>query len=320
MASTITIRDTLDFVRIYPSLSSVFGNAAAGYGGNAIPIRIANKVLQEVLSKPFAWKWNRRVPASFLTNSLQQDYSTSITDLGWIENGTRTDINSGIIPPPIRGMEVVRELLPTSTQFTPSQLSWVPNSEALCGVWATGVVFKNPLGLQSMATQPLTQVRDSNGNIQVLTTYGTTGTTVPTWSTTANTTTADGTCVWTMADPNGITWRLSPCPPQNGIVWQIQPYYQKKATIFTQIGQVWTIPDEMSNVFEQGFLAWGWDAAEETARFEKQYAVFRMKIQEALGGADREMESFSLYPSRSLCGNYGSGLSRGDNQTPPGLF
>lgn len=44
---------------------------------------------------------------------------------------------------------------------------------------------------------------DSNGNVQVLVTGGTTGGAHPTWSTVINTTTADNTCVWKCLGPPG---------------------------------------------------------------------------------------------------------------------
>jgi hypothetical protein len=322
MASTIKIQNTLDYVRTYPSLTSVLGNPTAGYGGNAIPIRLANKVLQEVLQKPFNFKWNQAIPAPFYTNWLQSDYSTSITNLGWIESATRTDINNTQIPKPIRGVEAVRELLPTSVQGISQQISWLPNALAICGTWQASTQYQNPVGLNSMPNQPFTQIRDTNGNLQVLTTYGTTGATAPTWPTagaTPGTVTNDGTAAWTLMDPNGITFRLSPLPPMSGVVWQIQPIYQLKPTIITSVNQVWGIPDEMSYIFEQGFFAYAWDCAEDTSRFEKEYTLFQMQIQKALESSDREAENFTMFPGRSITGYQGS-YTRGDEQYPPGLF
>lgn len=325
MAMTTKVQATLDWARTYPSITSVLGNPVAGYGGNTVPIRIANKVVQEILQEPFAWKWNRRVPTPFVINGLQQDYSTSITDLGWLEDGVRIDITSPQFSPPAppnyptRGIEAVRELLPVSIQGPPLQICWVPNSEAICGTWQANTLFTDPSTLQGCPSQPLTQIRDGNGNIQVLTTFGTTGSTQPTWGTTANGTTADGTCVWTMADPNGITWRLSPVPASAGIVYKIQPFYQKKPTTITDVRNVWPIPDEFSSLFEQGFIAYAWDAAEDTARFEKEYALFQLRLKKAVNSGDREQDSFGMYPGRSITGVVG-GSTRGDEQYPPGLF
>jgi hypothetical protein len=325
MASTTTIRNTLDWAMSKPSLTSVLGNPVAGYGGTVVPIRISNKVLQDVLQSPFAWKWNRRVPAPFVINQLQQDYSTSILDLGWLEDSIQIEINNPMYPPPsppnypTRGVEAVRELLPTDSQGPPAQICWVYNTEAIAGTWAPGIVYTNPgLGTE-LPLQPLTQIRDSNGNLQVLTTFGTCGGSVPAWSTVANQTTPDGSSVWTMADPNGIAWRISPCPAQSGIVKLIQPYYQKKPTTITNVNQLWTIPDELSNLFETGFIAYAWEAAEDEQKFERNMALFQARIKKALIAGDREPESYCMYPSRSITGVSGYS-SRDTNQYPPGLF
>jgi hypothetical protein len=169
--------------------------------------------------------------------------------------------------------------------------------------------------------QPFTQIRDANGNIQVITSYGTTGSTQPTWATTPGQTTTDGTVTWTCIDPNGITFRLSPLPPQNGQVWQVQPYYQMKPTIITSIGQTWApIPDDLSYVYKQGFFAKALKLAEDP-RWEKEYALFEGMIKKAVGSADREAESFGMYPSRGLQGGGGQGSSPNDySGAPPGTF
>jgi hypothetical protein len=334
MPATITIQMTVDAIRVRPSVTKVMGNALPGVGSNAIAIKISNKVLQEFLQEGMPWKWNRRKPTAFALNALQQDYCTSITDVGWLEYGDRISISTSMTTPPapplypVRAIEAVRELQQTSVQGTPQQISWVPNSEAICGAWVPNALYTDPAACmqnpnpqtgQQLPNQPLMQIRDSNGNIQVLTQFGTTGATPPTWNTVANQVTNDGTAQWTMADPNGIAWRVSPLPPQNGNPFLIQPYYQKKPPTITGITQPWTIPDELSNVYEVGFLAYVWEAAEDDKKFAQTYALFQSLIKKSLKSGDRERESYGMYPGRSLNGATGS-LQRGDSQYPPGLF
>ncbi len=325
MSATRTIRNTLDFVLTKPSLNKVLGSPITGLGGTAIAVNIAQRVVEEMLQEPFAFKWNRRMPAAFVTNQLQQDYSTSITDLSWIDGCTRTEIkNPSFAPPsppidPQRGVEVVRELFPCSVQGIVSQICWVENSLAICGQWQPGLVYTDPSTTNQMPVQYLMQIRDPNGNIQVLTGFGTTGTVQPTWNTVANGTTIDGTCTWTMADPNGITWRISPLPPNSGLPFSIQPYYQMKPPVFTSVSNLWTLPDELSNVYEMGFTAYAYDAGEDEANFEKKYQLFMLRLKKAIQSSDREPESFGLYPSRSITGVPGT-MTRGDEQYPPQLF
>jgi hypothetical protein len=299
MASTNTIKKIIDWLRVNPQLTNVLGNPAAGYASEPA-LSIANAVVQEVLAPDFDWKWNRGIAAPFYLNSLQQDYPTTITDLGYLESATSTDINSTANPKPIRGIEVVRDLLPTSMAGKVSQVCWIYNYEAQLGTWKANQTYVNGVSLGHMASQPFTAIKDSNGNIQILTTYGTTGNVQPTWSTTIGATTTDGSAVWTMADPNGICFRIAPLPPDQSTLFQIAPIYQKKPPSITALTQTWSpIPDELAYVYRQGMLALALRAADND-RWEKEYLVFQNMIQKALNAGDREEESFSMYPATPL--------------------
>jgi hypothetical protein len=342
MASTISVQNVLDYARTYPVLTQVLGTPVAGYGmgQSSTAIVIANEVLAEILAEPFNWKWNRVIAPAFLTNSLQQDYPTSITNLSWIETCTRVDINNTSIPKPISGMEVVRELLPTSYQYTPTQLSWVPNAEAQLGTWTPSTTYASGSGANAMPAQPYTAILDSNGNIQVITTYGTTGSTEPgtpvgfgtgfgesfgggvpsPWATTVGATTRDNTVVWTMVDPQAIAFRLSPLPSQTGTLWQVFAVYQKKPPLITSLAQTWApIPDELAYVYRQGFLAKALKAADDE-RYEKEYMLFEALIKKALGSSDREAEEFSMYPGRSIQGGCGAEVAPGSPYPNSMLF
>jgi len=322
MASTISVQNVLDYARTYPVLTQVLGTPVAGYGmgQSSTAIVIANEVLAEILAEPFNWKWNRVIAPPFLTNSLQQDYPTSIANLSWIETCTRVDINNTSIPKPIYGMEVVRELLPTSYQYTPTQLSWVPNAEAQLGIWTASTAYASGIGANAMPAQPYTGIWDSNGNIQVITTYGTTGSTAPTWATSIGATTADNTVVWTMVDPQASSFRVSPLPSQAGTLWQVTPVFQKKPPLITSLSQTWApIPDELAYVYRQGFLAKALKAADDE-RYEKEYMLFEALIKKALGSSDREAEEFSMYPGRSIQGGCGAEVAPGSPYPASMLF
>jgi hypothetical protein len=320
MACTITVQNISDYYRNVATLTAVLGNPVAGYGGNNPAINIANEVLSEILAEDLPWKWNRIKPAPFVVNQLQFDYCTSITNLGWLENATRLDTSDTSIPPVIRGVEQVRELLQTSWQGIPNQISWVYNSEAICGTWSPDTTFTNPNGLSACPVQPFIQIRDTNGNIQVVTTFGTTGATPPTWATAPGQTTTDGTVVWTCIDPNGIAFRLSPLPAQNGNAWLIQPFYQAKPRLITSISSTWApIPDELSYVYKQGFYAKALKLAEDD-RWQKEYLLFEAAIKKAIGAGTRETESFGMYPSTGMTGG-ATPLSPDDyTGAPPGTF
>lgn len=88
--------------------------------------------------------------------------------------------------------------------------SW-NNDGPLLG-WAPSTAFIGP-----------TVIADSNGNLQFLTTAGTSGTTNPTWATTAGTTTTDGTAVWSC----------------QGSVASVGATVTQSGTVTIQAGYVW---------------------------------------------------------------------------------
>ena len=306
--SSFKIADSLNYARSFPSLTSTLGNPAAGAGGNNSAVRIANKVLSTMLARPFAFKWNRVVLPQFVTNSLQQDYSiiSGVNNIAWLENATACQINSTALPKPLRGIEAVRELNLTSGVGNVDQISWCYNSEAVTGPWTANTTFANPIPGE-MVLQPLTQIVDSNGNLQLLTTYGTTGANTPSWPATtaaAGTTTSDGTCVWTLVQWAGQTLRISPCPPQSGTAWLVEAYAQLKPVVITGVNTFWPVPDDVYPVVEAGFIAYAYEAAE-SKLFTEKYEVFLSKIQEAVGASDREQEAFTISPARGVAGRGG---------------
>jgi len=294
----------------------------AGYatGQSSTALVIANEVVAEILAEPFNWKWNRIIAPALLTSSLQQDYPTSIPNLAWIEDAYRIDINNTTNPKPILGIEIVRELLPTSYQMTPQQLSWIPNSEAQLGTWTPNQTYASGIGLNAMPAQPFTAIQDSNGNIQVLSAYGTTATEPPTWSTTVGSVTVDNTAAWTMVDPQAIAFRLSPLPPNTGTLWQVFAIYQMKPPLITSLSQTWApIPDELAYVYRQGFLAKALKCADDP-RYEREYMLFEALIQKALGSSDREAESYGMYPGRGIQGGTGGEVAPGSPYPASMLF
>jgi hypothetical protein len=79
------------------------------------------------------------------------------------------------------------------------------------GTGASCAVLKTPTGLTGWAASAAYALNaviiDSNGNVEQATTAGTSGTSVPAWSTTAGGTTADGAVVWTnLVHSYSATW------------------------------------------------------------------------------------------------------------------
>jgi hypothetical protein len=322
MASTLTLQSIVDSMRAYPDLSPVLD--AAGFTQEPA-LTIANDIMQRFLAQGMDWKFNRANTPTFLTVPLQQDYVTSVTDLSWLEQGWRIDINNTAVPKPIMAMESVRDLAQTSYQANPFNLSWVPNSLAILGKWQALTAYPCGYGVGFNNPSPIQQFLDVNGNIlyinsnslglgifspgfgaptfvPVTTPYGTSGAVQPSLppNSAAGLTVVDGTVTWTVADPNGIAIRIVPIPASSGLTWLISPVYQKKPPILTSLQNTLTpLPDEFGYLFRQGFLARAYQHAGNRNATEA-YSQWEETIMIALRSADREREEASFYPTQGL--------------------
>lgn len=307
-SSTLTGQNVLDYARAFPWTTSVLGTV--GYSQEPA-VSFLDDVVKKILAKANPWKWNMVPAPVFYTQPYQQDYPTSISqnDLGWLMNCTMVDINNASQQPPVQPpIRAVQNLLPTSSCGNPNQICWIPNQLAITGNWpGPGIPYKNPLYINGggPGNNPFTAISDSNGNIQVLTQYGVTGTVQPTWpaaNAPAGTITNDGTVVWTVVDPNGIAFRLDRLATYGSEVWQMKPTYQRKPPNITSLSQTfYPIPDDLSYLIKQGFMAYCYQQID-SAKFQEQFAQWILDIQTAMMGSDREPQEFGFYPAQPLQG------------------
>lgn len=334
MASTLTLQEILDPLRTYPEVQPL---TPVGGFTNQPALSIANDVLARMLAQPFNWKWNREYVPTFLSVSLQQDYITNVTDMGWLEQAVRLDINNTTNPKPFFTMESVRDLGQTSRQANPFNLSYLPNRLATMGVWTALTAYGSGYGQAAVPASPIQQFIDANGNILFinsnslglsLNSPGYSGTTIPTTppfgtsgavepvlaaNSAAGTTVVDGTVTWTVADPDGYAIRLAPIPPFSGLCWLIAPIYQKAPPLLTSLGlTIDPVPDDLAYLFRQGFLSMLYRHSPDPGAARKAgpaYQEWLVDLTTALRGADREREDAVVYPSESLTG--GSPFSLG---------
>lgn len=336
MASTWTLQKIVSEVRAYPECTPVLG--ASGYTDQPA-LSIGNDIMQKMLAQGLDWRWNRSYvnvtngTGGILTVALQQDYCTNCTDIGWIEQGWKTDINNSTnsgnrAPKPIFTMEAVRDLVQTSYQANPFNLSYIPNTLAFMGQWQANTTYGCGYGVAQIPMTPIQQFVDQNGNILyidstvlhlsinspgftgtpiVLPTpnpYGVSGSTQPfaPVNAAAGTQVTDGTVTWTVADPNGYAIRIAPLPAFSGLAWLIVPVYQRKPPILRALTQsLAPIPDECVYLYRQGFLASCYEHAGSN-KAVAAYAKWLEDMQIFLKSGDRERDEFSLYPSESIMG------------------
>jgi hypothetical protein len=295
-------------------------------------ISIANQVMMELCARKYNWKFNSFLVPPFQTISWQNDYAIpGLTNLGWLENGVCIDINSTQIPKRKFKLEVNKDLQPNSDSAgRPFQAVWLPNSLLQYGTWGTGlnvpntnntgqanpgpgVVYTQPLGAATTPSNPITQIIDPNGNYQVLTTFGTCGGSAPGWPATGavvGTNTTDGSCVWTVVDPYGQGFRIQPTPAQAGNVWQIMLRAQAKPVRFTSLQQfINPVPDDYSEYFKQGFVAFCYQRSPEAAiraKFQVELALWQKALTTCDEQSNRETESWGAYPSDDIMGTWDS--------------
>jgi hypothetical protein len=284
------------------------------------------------------WKWNRGYFIPFFTNSFQQDYAANNLTISWLERCKGYDYNNTSVPKPDIDILVRRDIVDTFRQFWgPVNIAWEYNSQLMYGVWGgtalanlhglsnpgANVVYTNPVGATGAVINPITQIKDPNGNYWVLTTYGTCGSTQPSWPATPSyptitspstvaTTQADGTCVWTAINPMGQGYRISPTPPQSGRVWYVQPIGQLKPVQYSGglESYITPIPDEMYSYFLEGVKArLKMNAKDPKARQAAagQWALWQQALDNSCRKGNLEPDDFMFLPPNQVMAPIGGG-------------
>lgn len=298
MSQTVTIQQVADWARTNPSVVPVLGVG----GLSAQPaLGFAQSVAAMIFNTSLPWKWNRGFVPAFTSNVWQQDYATSITNAAWLEKAEYADLGqAGNEPAPIAPIEAVKELSRTTMRGVPTMICALQNSEAQCGTWAANTTYVSNAGTQHMpAKQAIPQIRDSNGNVQIVTTFGTSGASEPVWSTVIGGTTTDGTVTWTMLDPTAICLRLNALPVPGANTLQFGATYQLKMPIYTALTSLIGVPDELAPSWREIFLGYCMRHAGDP-RWIQQLQAAQQTLVEALGAADREPDAYGFVPATSL--------------------
>jgi len=308
-SSTTSIQSVVDYVSSMGELAPVL--PSGGYSV-ATALTISTDVMGELIAERFNWKWNRMRIAPFYTNSWQLDYvllkASMPAAIGWLEAAYWIDINNTSLPKPTHPIEVKRDLPMTSISGNPpAKIAWHYNNQLVQGVWpGPNKVYTQPLGALSTPTNPPTNILDANGNILLLTTYGTTGSATPLLpvNSAEGATVNDGSCVWTAVNPNGQGMRIWPLPPQQGVVYQVNVVAQMMAPpAFTSMAQMINpVPDDYARWFRDGFYAWCYKMSpnpQARAQFPQMKQEWLLAMEKARKQGDREEDNSMFYPDRT---------------------
>lgn len=333
--SSVTLQDVVDDARSNAELAPAI---PVGGMSDAPALSVANDVMQNMLAggpmgQPFNWKWNRMIEQPFFTNSWQQDYFIpNQVGLGWLESCTAVNYSCTQYPKPVYPVLIRRDLLITFNLSTnnDAKICWMQNDTLQAGTWGAtkqttptgqaqpgpGVTYTDPSTQIQQPINPTTCIKDSFGNLWVLTTYGTCGATNP-FLTNLNpvyptvqdqsivaTTVTDGSVVWTAVNPKGQGYRISPIPAQTGPVWLIQPVAQNKVPFITTLNQFLDpVPDDFYTFFKQGFFAQCYRRSplkEVRAKFEMEYKLWMAALTNSIMFGANQEDDWGFVPQTSV--------------------
>lgn len=328
--STITLQNVYDKIVVRPDIEPCLN--VGGYSLQPF-LTVCTDVMNEMCAQQFPYKWNEMNVPQFYINQLQQDYSIpGLTTLSVLERGICIDIMSSSLPKAWAYVQVGRaQTASTAALVSPYfrnplyYASWIPNNLAYFGTWGASnagnntwgnnpkpqQVITNPLSVPANGSgpnNPILQVQDANGNFLVLTTYGTTGTSAPVLpaSSSPGTTVNDGTCIWTVVDPNGQAIRINPVPGPSTNVWQFNLVGQMVPPTFTAMSQtLFPLPDEFEPNFRQGVMAYLYaysPDAKVRAKADEEFQKWLRSLGQFRARQDKELDLFYLVPGKTIGG------------------
>ena len=284
---------------------------------------------------PFNFKWNRINVTPFFINSWQQDYATANVNIGWLEYCNAYCTSSSASPKPFFAVEVKRDIMLTYNQTggdgSGAKICWMQNDTLTFGTWGQSTVnsitglqnpgpgqtYTNPLGMVSLPSNPISQVKDAFGNLWIVTGFGTCGSSNPFVTNlnpqypdinnpnTVATTATDGSVTWTAVNPKGQGFRISPMPCQTGPVWQIAPIAQMKIAKFLTtkpLNQQFCepIPDDFFTYFQNGFFAQCYRRSPDPKvrqKFDAEMKIWMKSLHDAVSQGSREQDDWGFVPT-----------------------
>lgn len=291
---------------------------ASGFG-DSLALDCGNNVMADLLTERFNWKFNRATAAPFYTNSWQQDYpqlAQSAGKIGWGEDFDLIDINNTSLPKPLYHPKIRRGLSRTmASAWRPENVCWMYNKDLSLGIWpGAGVVYSPLVTAQPAGNNPLMSMQDKNGNILIVTTFGTTGLTAPfaPANSAEGVTVNDGTVVWTVVDGDSQGFRLDYLPSATSVVFQGIFYFQLEPPTLTALSDLINpIPNSFSRHFQRGLEAECYAASpnpNDKQRGAEAKAAWMRTLIDAIKQGDKEPNYYGLQPASAVvtrCNNRG---------------
>lgn len=331
--SSYTLQNLVDIARAMGDLAPTLPTGGAY---ETIALSAINDAMTAMLAgsskgSQFNFKFNRILIPPFFINSWQQDYASSVVNLGWLESCGAYNTSSTQYPKPYRVIEVKRDVLLTNAQTgNLAKIAWMQNDTLQYGVWGQtqsvsltglqnpgpGVTYVDPTGMTALPANPTTQVRDAFKNLWIVTGYGTCGNTNPfitnlnpVFPSLANlsqvaTTATDGGVTWTAVNPKGQGFRLNPMPTQTGPVWEVQPVGQARVQQFTTLDQfLEPVPDDYFAYLKTGFFCQCYrfhPDPKQRGKYQTEFALWMQALDNAVRQGSREEDDWSFVPTSNV--------------------
>lgn len=326
--STLTIQNVVDFTRTQTGLMPLVD--VGGFTGQPA-LSLANDVLSELLSPPFAWKFNRVQMGILVTQQFQQDYrfagATAWTSTGGAsiglaatpaitESGFVVTVNTLYAHNFTAGQTVFMtgntvaaynstfSSTPSGSNWgagwvittvpTPTSFTFTHASSGLANSGAAGITNCSWLESATMVNMNDTAAAQYVWYLEA----------VRTLQPSSRVTMATRVSVLSDDGAGTLTIRLKDLPGPQPL--GITNIYQARPALLAALSGTWApFPDEYAFVYRQMFLAHALRYAN-SPRSEVEYAKAQNNVLKALGANDRETSDEFVVPANgSLMGNGG---------------
>lgn len=284
MAATKTLQDSINWVR--PFLN--WANLTIGTN-NEPAMTSANQTLQTIVGPPFVWPWNR-YNTFFLTSVGVQDYSTAISNFGYLESAS-IELCGTITTVTVSGG--------VATFTAANGFNTLPNSGVGQDVTVTGCTTSYLNGtfkiVSCTATQFVVNLVGANITESEAGALAVAGPSVQLelkWGSLSEDRALDRpTFISTQSsDDSGTTFvfRLMPVPEQN---YRVNLIYQEAPMAIINVSDTWQIPDQLQYIYNYFFAFFMFDYFDDprAARYRQLAVAALLARQSGLSVTDRNL-------------------------------
>ncbi len=312
MAATKSIQNSIDWVR--PFLN--WANLAIGVNQEPA-FTSAQQALQTIVGPPFIWPWNRNNTV-FYTTISQQDYSVYISNFVFLEAASIELCGF------ITSVTVVSNV---ATFQATNGFATLPNQGQGTNVTITGCTtsaYNGTFPIVSATATSFTVNITTPDNVEseagALAVAGPSTSVELKWGALSEDRALDkpGFISTQMSDESGVnfTFRLMPVPEN---YYRVNLIYQESPSLFTDISNLWGIPDQLQYIYNYFFAFFMFDYFDDprAARYRQLAVASILARQSGLSLTDRNlflgnwlplMEEESAAAGKTQQGTQGRGL------------